>query len=207
MPGVRIPPRRLWPKLKWSTRRVVAPEEVGSSPTGHPIPQPMALREIWDQRGPIRLVRGFDSRSRDQWAGGASGSAAPLQGEGCGFDSRAVHPVDRAGVAQLEEARRSDRRQCRFESDRQYEAPPGRGATAAHRPRTPGAGGSSPPVQTTSTKAMRGSGRGTTPGSEPGGPRSNRGLAALDASAAVRSLTLESACCADRGSFVPRRWR
>jgi hypothetical protein len=45
------------------------------------------------------------------------GSAASLQGEGCGFESRTVHPAD---VAQLGEARRSDRRQCRFESDRQY---------------------------------------------------------------------------------------
>src|SRR5437588_614779 len=59
---------------------------------------------------------GFDPRSRDRWAGGATGSAAPLQGEDCGFDSRTVHPAD---VAELGEARRSDRRQCRFESDRQ----------------------------------------------------------------------------------------
>src|SRR5258705_10169417 len=27
----------LWPKLKWTTRRVVIPEEAGSSPAGHPI--------------------------------------------------------------------------------------------------------------------------------------------------------------------------
>jgi hypothetical protein len=40
-----------------------APEEAG-----HPI----ALRGIWDQRGFIRLACGFDSRSRDQWAGGAT---------------------------------------------------------------------------------------------------------------------------------------
>ena len=33
--------------------------------------------------------------------------------------------------------------------------------------------------------AMRGGGTGTTPRSEPGGPRSNRGLAALGASAVV----------------------
>ena len=49
--------------------------------------------------------------------GGQPGSAAPLQGEGCGVDSGAVHHAD---VAQPGEARRSDRRQCRFESDRQY---------------------------------------------------------------------------------------
>src|SRR5437016_6633179 len=46
---------------------------------------------IWDERGFIRLARGFDSRSRDQWASGATGSAAPLQGEGCRFDSDLVH--------------------------------------------------------------------------------------------------------------------
>ena len=54
-----------------------------------------SLRGIWDQRGLIRLARGFDSRPRDQrtntWAGGVIGSASPLQGEGCGFESRAVH--------------------------------------------------------------------------------------------------------------------
>src|SRR6185503_688922 len=53
-----------------------------------------------DQRGLIRLARGFDSRSRD---------------------SRLVHSHAHADVAQLGEARRSDRRQCRFESDRQYD--------------------------------------------------------------------------------------
>ena len=44
----------------------------------------------------------------------------PLQGDGYGFDSRLVHTQQQADVAQLGEARRSDRRQCRFESDRQY---------------------------------------------------------------------------------------
>ena len=71
--------------------------------------------------------------------------------------------------------------------------PPGRGATGAHRLRKPGVGGSSPPVQ---THAMRGGGTGTTPGSEPGGPRSNRGLAAIDVSAH------RSACCVDGGYFA-----
>ncbi len=37
MPEVRLLARRLWPKLKWTTRRDVAPEEAGSSPAGHPI--------------------------------------------------------------------------------------------------------------------------------------------------------------------------
>ena len=43
---------------------------------------------------------------------------------------------------------------------------------------------------------MRGGGTGTTPGSEPGGPRSNRGLAAIDVSAAVGLLR-------SGGSFDP----
>ena len=50
-----------------------------------------------------------------------NGSATPLQGEGCGFESRAVHRARPADVAQLEEARRSDRRQCGFDSRRQYD--------------------------------------------------------------------------------------
>ena len=80
---------------------------------------PNALREIWDQRGLIRLTRGFDSRSRDL-----------------------VH----ADVAQLEEASRSDRDQCEFESRRQYQLDVAQ--WRAHRRRKPGVGGSSPPVQT-----------------------------------------------------------
>src|SRR5580765_3375863 len=62
----------LWPKLKWTTRRDVAPEEAGSSPAGHPI----ALRGIWDQRGFIRLARGFDSRSRDHLLASVERSAS-----------------------------------------------------------------------------------------------------------------------------------
>ena len=112
MPEVRVLPRRLWPKLKWTTRRAVNPEEAGSSPAGHP----NAAGDLGSARShtPHRRVRLPLPRL---WAGGATGSAAPLQGEGCGFDSRTVHPAD---VAKLGEARRSDRRQCRFESDRQY---------------------------------------------------------------------------------------
>src|SRR5207244_1869631 len=37
-PEVRLLPRRRWPKPKWSKRRVVAPEEAGSSPAGHTNP-------------------------------------------------------------------------------------------------------------------------------------------------------------------------
>ena len=75
--------------------------------------------------------------------------------------ARGLARLTHADVAQLGEARRSDRRQCRFESDRQYHLD----------------------VATAPDSAMRGGGTGTTPGSEPGGPRSNRGLAAIDVSA------------------------
>jgi hypothetical protein len=61
-----------------------------------PPPQPIPQSPINSKLGPVAQF----------------GSAAPLQGEGCGFESRAVHNVFVADVAQLEEARRSDRRQC-----------------------------------------------------------------------------------------------
>ena len=173
MPEVRLLPRRLWPRLKWTTRRDVAPEEAGSSPAGHPT----AVRGIWDQRGLIRLARGFDSRSRDQRAGGANWKRSSLA-------RRRVWvrvprgPRTHADVAQLGEARRSDRRQCRFESDRQYHL------DVAQRERT-GFGSRGLEVRALPSRPMRGGGTGTTPGSEPGGPRSNRGLAAIDTSAVV----------------------
>lgn len=47
-----------------------------------------------------------------------SGSATPLQGEGCGFESRTVHQAD---VAQLVEAPPSEGGQCGFESLRRYQ--------------------------------------------------------------------------------------
>ena len=132
-------------------------------------------------------------------AGGSSPSSSTVTevevvdtpGRGPGgsrFESGRSHQTD---VAQPAEARRSDRRQCRFESDRQY--PPGRGATGAHRLREPGVGGSSPPVQTLLSRPLRGGGTGTTPGSEPGGPGSKPGLAAIDASAVVRTPTCDAA--------------
>ena len=62
--GVRVPPRRLWPKRKRTTHRDVTPESVGSSPTGHPIAA-TPVRGIRDQQGFIRPAGGFDSRSRD----------------------------------------------------------------------------------------------------------------------------------------------
>jgi hypothetical protein len=115
-----------------------------------------------------------------------------------------------ADVAQLAEARRSDRRQCRFESDRQYRVPeharleedkyaqsPECGYfartyrtevhTLERRPldvaqweRT-GPGSRRLGVRVSPSRPpMRGSATGTTPGPDPGDPRSNRGLAPHD---------------------------
>ena len=174
MPGVRVLPRRLWPRLKWTTRRDVAPEEAGSSPAGHLI----ALRGIWDQRGLIRLARGFDSRSRDSRASCERKRRLPCKETAAGSTPAwSTHAQRRhADVAQLGEARRSDRRQCRFESDRHYHL------DVAQRERT-GFGSRGLEVRALPSRPMRGGGTGTTPGSEPGGPRSNRGLAASDVSA------------------------
>ena len=163
MSGVRIPPRRPWPRLKWTTRRDVAPEEAGSSPVGH-----STLRESWAQRGLISHARWVRSPLPRRRADGATGGAAPLHGEGCGFESRPVHHAD---VAQLEEARRSDRRQCRFDSDRQYQL------DVAQWERT-GFGSRRLEVRVLPSRPMRGGGTGTTPGSEPGEPGSIPGLAA-----------------------------
>ena len=172
------------------TRR--EPEDVGgssprlarSTPYGSRFESRRSPREIWDQRDLIRHARrGFDSRSRNHGPVAQHGSAAPLHGEGCGFESRTVH----AHVAQLEEARRPDRRQCEFESRREYvtwtwrnwkRAGPGRRRLGVRI-------SPSRPI----IVSMRAGGTGTTPGSEPGGPGSNPGLAALvDVCAVVASF-------------------
>ena len=152
--------------------------------------------------GPYPLPGEFDSRPRDHGPVAQPGSAAPLQGEGCGFDSRTVH-THHADVAQLAEARRPDRRQCRFESDRQYHL------DVAQRERT-GFGSRGLEVRALPSRPMRGGGTGTTPGSEPGGPRScavgRNPTVASQLSMPLRlsrTLTVESACCADGGSFDP----
>ncbi len=148
------------------------------------------------------------------WAGGVTGSATPLQGEGCGFESRAVHtdmssfgtPAD---VAQLAEARRSERRQCGFDSRRQYSAPhtTGRGAT-----------GSAPASETGGWEfeSLRPDQRNTNKPCEMVEPAPHLALnqelqvrtlvsQPLDASAVVVLLeTSMSACCAGRGSFFSR---
>ena len=175
MPEVRLLPRRLWPRLKWTTRRDVAPEEAGSSPAGHPIHR---CGGSGIGGGPYPPLGGFDSRSRDHGPVAQPGSAAPLQGEGCGFDSRTVHHAD---VAQTGEARRSDRRQCRFESDRQYHL------DVAQRERT-GFGSRGLEVRALPSRPMRGGGTGTTPGPEPGSPGSKPGLAALRCLCGCRGL-------------------
>ena len=74
--------------LKWSRRRVVTPEEAGSSPVGHPAH--MTACGDLEISGPHTPCCGFDPALATR-AGGAIGSAAPLQGEGCGFESRTVH--------------------------------------------------------------------------------------------------------------------
>ncbi len=103
---------------------------------------------------------------------GATGSAAPLHGEGCGFESRPVHHI--ADVAQLEEARRSDRRQCRVRLRPSVPA-----LDVAQRERT-GFGSRGLEVRVLPSRpTMRGGGTGTTPGSEPGEPGSIPGLAAI----------------------------
>ena len=99
-PGVRVPPRRLWPKLKWTTRRDVAPEGAGSSPAGNPVD--ITAGDLVISEGSYPSPGGFDPRTRHLWAGGATGGAAPLQGEGRGFDPRTVHQHDHADVAQRE---------------------------------------------------------------------------------------------------------
>ena len=76
--------------LKWSRRRDVAPEEAGSSPAGHPTARGgsgISGVSYALHAGSIPAL----ATNAQLWAGGATGSAAPLQGEGCGFDSRAVH--------------------------------------------------------------------------------------------------------------------
>ena len=168
-----------------------------------------------DQWGLIRPARGFDPRPRHQppehqgrWRNWKRDSLARRRVR----VRLPLGPPTNADVAQPGEARRSDRRQCRFESDRQYApahvAQPGeaRGREprqcgfdsrreyrlgVAQRERT-GFGSRGLEVRALPsrpaawrTQSLRGGGTGTTPGSEPGGPRSNRGLAAIDASAVV----------------------
>ena len=55
-------------------------------------------RAIWDRPGLISLASRVRFPGPPPWAGSAIGSATPLQGEGCGFESRTVHQAD---VAQL----------------------------------------------------------------------------------------------------------
>ena len=113
-----------------------------------------------------------------------------------------------ADVAQLGEARRSDRRQCRFESDRQYHL------DVAQWERT-GFGSRGLEVRALPSRRrlrgersqLRGGGTGTTPGSEPGGPRSNRGLAAIDVSAVTGQLRRTGVLLGVRGLRACRSTR
>lgn len=64
---------------------------------------------------------GFDSRSRDSRAGGANRQRSSLARRRLRVRIPRGPPTAQADVAQLGEARRSDRRQCGFESRRQYD--------------------------------------------------------------------------------------
>ena len=55
---------------------------------------PHTAGDLVISEGPYPSPGGFDPRTRHPWAGGATGGAAPLQGEGCGFDPRTVHHAD-----------------------------------------------------------------------------------------------------------------
>jgi hypothetical protein len=99
----------------------------------------------WPRRKPVR-VRPVTPKHTGRWRNGKRASFARRR-----LRVRIPLGPPLADVAQLGEARRSDRRQCRFESDRQYHrgcAPTGRGAMGAHRPWEPGVGSSTLPVQT-----------------------------------------------------------
>src|SRR5688572_24216623 len=62
----------------------------------------MQTRGIWRSAGPHKPSLAGSIPAPATRAGGVIGSAAPLQGEGCGFESRAVHaqpPLDEAQLA------------------------------------------------------------------------------------------------------------
>ncbi len=80
---VRILPGVLCPKLKWATRRDVAPEEAGSSPAGHPSTTPYYGRQAY-------VVR-------DQAALAQLEEASGLGPEGSGFESLEPHRESRPG--------------------------------------------------------------------------------------------------------------
>lgn len=172
MPGVRVPPRRRWPKSKRTRHRVVAPETAGSSPAGHTnSPQ----RVIRDQRRSIPSTGRVRLPHPPPRAGGAIRKrSSPARRR---LRVRVPHGPRPADVAQLVEARRSDRRQCEFESRRQYPL------DVAQWQRT-GFGSRGLEVRVLPSRPflptpMRGGGTGTTSGSEPGAPGSNPGLAAI----------------------------
>ena len=96
--------------------------ESGRSPQSNTAPSGL----IWRSDGfhkPVRRVRfphppPTRGQQTDRGPVAQSGSAAPLQGDGCGFESRSVHHAD---VAQLVEAPPSEGGQCGFESLRRYQ--------------------------------------------------------------------------------------
>ena len=134
-----------WPRRKPVRVRPVTPIQTS---------QPTTERVIWDQQGlisPAGRVR-FPHphpmrKQRDHGPVAQSGSAAPLQGDGCGFESRSVHSRRRSPTGRGTALRRRTVR-VRIPPSVPMQQPAGRGATGAHRLRVPEVGGSTPSVQT-----------------------------------------------------------
>jgi hypothetical protein len=159
----------------------------GTWPRKKPVrvrPVTPSMRGIWRSAGSHTPCARVRSPPPPPWADGATGRVPPSHGGGCGFDSRSVHPPLNADVAQPGEARRSDRRQCRFESDRQYSAEQQLDVAQWERS---GFGSRGLGVRVSPSRPMRGSATDTTPGYEPGNPGSNPGLAATRRCSAAES--------------------
>ena len=98
-------------------------ETPGRGPGGSRFESGRSHREgSGDQRGLIRLAGGFDPRPRHQGRWRNLEAQLPCKEKVAGSNpARSTEPTVPADVAQLEEARRSDRRQCGFDSRRQYQ--------------------------------------------------------------------------------------
>jgi hypothetical protein len=195
----------------------VAPEEAGSSPAGH------TARDLVINGASYALPAGSIPAlaTMGRWRNRKRSSPARRR-----LRVRVPHgPPTRAlnaDVAQSEEARRSDRRQCGFDSRRQYQTHltwvvrrepgyPARGRSlldVVQRKRA-GFGSRRSGVRISPSRptdpSVRGGGTGTTPASEAGAPGSSPGLAANDASAVVAHLDTRVGLLRRRG-FLRRLW-
>ena len=97
-------------------------ETPGRGPGGSRFESGRSHREgSGDQRGLIRPARGFDPRPRHQGRWRNPEAQLPCKEKVAGSNpARSTEATVPADVAQLEEARRSERRQCGFDSRRQY---------------------------------------------------------------------------------------